>query len=176
LPEEWRESIGVTIFNEGDKTDCSKCNGMSVLSTTYKLLSNILLSHLLPYAKKIIGDRKCGYRRNRSTTDHTFVKHLRKNREQSEAVHQLFQNSRKQIIQLGQGSCVTFLLSWYPYETNNVKVKVKQSHYRPKCPRGFQEVKVKQSRYRPKWPRGFQEIKVPRLHDNGTGWWQGCQP
>ena len=26
------------------------------------------------------------------------------------------------------------------------------------------------------WPRGFQEIKVPRFHDNGTGWWQGCQP
>jgi len=25
------------------------------------------------------------------------------------------------------------------------------------------------------WPRGFQEVKVPRFHDNGTGWWQGCQ-
>jgi hypothetical protein len=35
------------------------------------------------------------------------------------------------------------------------------------------KVKVKQSRYR---PRGFQEVKVPRLHDNGTGWWEGCQP
>jgi hypothetical protein len=26
------------------------------------------------------------------------------------------------------------------------------------------------------WPRGFQEVKVPRFHDNGTGWWEGCQP
>jgi len=26
------------------------------------------------------------------------------------------------------------------------------------------------------WPRGFQEVKVPRFHDNGTGWWLGCQP
>ena len=26
------------------------------------------------------------------------------------------------------------------------------------------------------WPRGFQDVKVPRFHDNGTGWWQGCQP
>jgi len=34
-------------------------------------------------------------------------------------------------------------------------------------------VKVQQSRYR---PRGFQEVKVPRFHDNGTGWWYGCQP
>jgi len=28
----------------------------------------------------------------------------------------------------------------------------------------------------PEWPRGFQEVKVPRFHDNGTGWWLGCQP
>jgi hypothetical protein len=27
-----------------------------------------------------------------------------------------------------------------------------------------------------KWPKEFQEVKVPRLHDNGTGWWKGCQP
>ena len=30
------------------------------------------------------------------------------------------------------------------------------------------KVKVKQSRYR---PRGFQEVKVPRFRDNDTGWW-----
>jgi len=36
--------------------------------------------------------------------------------------------------------------------------------------------KVKQSRYRPEVPRWSQEVKVPRLRDNGTGWWQGCQP
>jgi hypothetical protein len=33
------------------------------------------------------------------------------------------------------------------------------------------KVKVKQSRYRPEWPRGFQEVKVLRFPDNGTGWW-----
>jgi len=22
----------------------------------------------------------------------------------------------------------------------------------------------------------FQEVKAPRFRDNGTGWWQGCQP
>ena len=30
--------------------------------------------------------------------------------------------------------------------------------------------KVKQSHYRPKVPRGFQEVKVRRLRDNGPGW------
>jgi len=32
-------------------------------------------------------------------------------------------------------------------------------------------IKVKQSHYRPDLPRGFQEVKVPRLCSNGTGWW-----
>ena len=33
-----------------------------------------------------------------------------------------------------------------------------------------EEVKVKQFHYRPEVPRGFQEVKVPRLRDNGPGW------
>ena len=32
-------------------------------------------------------------------------------------------------------------------------------------------IKVKQPHYMPKVPRGFQEVQVPRFHDNGTGWW-----
>jgi len=52
------------------------------LPTTYKILTNIVLSGLTPYAEEIIGDHQCGYRRYRSTTDHVFciVKYLRKNR------------------------------------------------------------------------------------------------
>jgi len=33
------------------------------------------------------------------------------------------------------------------------------------------KVKVKQSHYRPDVPRLLQEVNVPRLHDNGPGWW-----
>jgi len=33
------------------------------------------------------------------------------------------------------------------------------------------KVKAKQSRYRPEVSIGFQEVKVPRLRDNGSGWW-----
>jgi len=53
---------------------------------------NILLSRLIPYAKEIIGDHECGFRRNRSTTDHIFCirQILEKNWEHNEAVHQLF--------------------------------------------------------------------------------------
>ena len=38
--------------------------------TTYKILSNILLSRLTAHAEKIIGYHQCGFRRNRSATDH----------------------------------------------------------------------------------------------------------
>ena len=53
---EWKESIIVPIYKKGDKTDCSNYRGVSLLSTTYKTLSSILLSMLTPYAGEIIGD------------------------------------------------------------------------------------------------------------------------
>jgi len=51
LPEKWKESIIVPIHKKGDKTDCNNYRGISLLPTTYKMLSNILLSRLIPYAK-----------------------------------------------------------------------------------------------------------------------------
>ena len=65
------ESIIVSICKKGDKTDCSNYRGISLLLTTYKILSNILLSRLTPYAEEIIGDHQCGFQCNSSTTDHT---------------------------------------------------------------------------------------------------------
>jgi len=55
LPEEWKDSITVPIYKKGDKTDCSNYTGISLLPNTYKILSNILLSRLTPYAEEIIG-------------------------------------------------------------------------------------------------------------------------
>jgi len=72
LPEDWKEWIIVPIHKKGDKTDCNNYRGISLLPATYKILSNILLSRLIPYATEIIGDHHCGFRRNRSTIDHIF--------------------------------------------------------------------------------------------------------
>jgi hypothetical protein len=72
LPDQWEESIIVPIHKKGDKTDCNNYRGMSLLSTSYKTLSNILLSRLVPYIDEIIGDHQCGFRRNRSTTYQIF--------------------------------------------------------------------------------------------------------
>jgi hypothetical protein len=67
------------------------------LSTTYKILSNILLSRLTPYAEEIIGDHQCGFRCNRSATDHIYsMCHiLEKKWEYNEAMHQLFTDFKK---------------------------------------------------------------------------------
>jgi len=51
----------VPLYEKGNKTDCSNYRGISVLPTTYKILSNILLSKLTPYAEENIGDHQCGF-------------------------------------------------------------------------------------------------------------------
>ena len=44
LPEEWKESVIVPIDRKGDKTDFNDYRGISLLPTTYKILSNTPLS------------------------------------------------------------------------------------------------------------------------------------
>jgi hypothetical protein len=46
LPDQWKESIILPIHKKDDKTDCNYYRGISLLSTSYKILSNILLSRL----------------------------------------------------------------------------------------------------------------------------------
>jgi hypothetical protein len=51
LPDQWK----------GDETDCINYRGISLLSTSYKMLSNILLSRLSPYIDEITGDYQLGF-------------------------------------------------------------------------------------------------------------------
>ena len=66
--------------------------GISLFPTTYKVLSNIVLSSLIPYAEEVTGDHQCGFRCNRSTIDHIFcIRQIHEKKwEYNEAVHQLF--------------------------------------------------------------------------------------
>jgi hypothetical protein len=72
LPEELKVSIIVHIYKKGDKTDCNSYRCISLLPTTYKILSNILPLRLSPYGEEFIGDHQCGFRRNRSATFYIF--------------------------------------------------------------------------------------------------------
>jgi retron-type reverse transcriptase len=97
MPYQWKESIVVPIHKNGDKTDCSNYRGISLMATSYKILSNILLSRLIPYADEIIWEHQCGFRRNRSTNDQIFYirQILQKKWEYNGTVHQLFIDFKK---------------------------------------------------------------------------------
>jgi hypothetical protein len=57
LPHQWKASI----HKKADKTECSNYQGISLLPTSYKILSNILFYSLILYADEIIGDHQCRF-------------------------------------------------------------------------------------------------------------------
>jgi hypothetical protein len=125
LPDQWKESFIVPIHKKGDKADCNNYRGISLLSTSYKILSYIILSRLVPYKDEIIGDRQCGFRCNRSTTEQIFCIHqiLAKKWEYNETVRQLFIDLKKAydsvkrevlyniLIEFGVPKCVKMCLN-----------------------------------------------------------------
>jgi hypothetical protein len=46
MPDHWKESIIEPTYKKGDKSVCSTYRGISLLSVSYKSLSNNLLSRL----------------------------------------------------------------------------------------------------------------------------------
>jgi retron-type reverse transcriptase len=97
LPHQWTESNVVPIHKKSEKTECSNYRGISLLSTSYRILSNILLARLTPYADEIIADHQCGFRRSRSTTDQiSYIRQITEKKwEYNGTVHQLFIDFKK---------------------------------------------------------------------------------
>jgi hypothetical protein len=99
-PDEWKKSIIVPIYKKDDKND-NNYWGISLLSTSYKIVSNIFLSRLSPYVDEIIGDHQCGFRRNRPTNYQffAFVRYWRKNGSTVRQYISYSYTSRKPMIQ-----------------------------------------------------------------------------
>jgi hypothetical protein len=97
LPQQWKESIIIPAYKKGDKTDCNNYQGISLLLTAYKIVSNILLARLTPYISEIIGDHQCGFHHNRSTTNQMFYiwQIQEKKWEYNGMAHQLFIDFKK---------------------------------------------------------------------------------
>jgi hypothetical protein len=60
LPDQWNEAIIVPVHKKGDEPDSNNYRMISLLSS-YKILSNILLSKLSPYRDEIIGVHQHGF-------------------------------------------------------------------------------------------------------------------
>jgi hypothetical protein len=61
LPDQWKETIIVPVYKMGDRTDYSNYHGITLLSTSYRILSIILLSRLSQYTDEVIGDHQCEF-------------------------------------------------------------------------------------------------------------------
>jgi hypothetical protein len=93
-PTSRRNQLSYLFIENGDKNECSNYRGISLLPTSYKILSNIL-SRLIPYADEIIGEHQRRFRRKRLTTDQIFyIRHiLEKKWGYNGIVHHTFQES-----------------------------------------------------------------------------------
>jgi len=73
LPVQWNTSILCPIYKKGDALDCRNYRGISLLCTAYKVLSNVLLNRLIPYAKDIVGEYQAGFTKGKSTLDQIHI-------------------------------------------------------------------------------------------------------
>jgi sorting nexin-29 len=96
LPQQWKESI-IAPIHKRVIILTNNYQGVSLLSTAYKIFSNILLARLTPYVNEVIGDHQCGSNHNRSTTYQIFFLHqiLEKKWEYNGTVYQLFIDFKK---------------------------------------------------------------------------------
>lgn len=73
MPEEYRRGTICPIHKKKDKSVCGKYRGMALLSTVHKVFMKILARQLEPLVEDVIREYQCGFRQNRSTTDHIFM-------------------------------------------------------------------------------------------------------
>jgi hypothetical protein len=98
LPEEWKESIIVPIYNKDDKTDFSNYTGVSLLLTTYTMFSNILLSLFNSICREgLLRTIRVDFNSTGQlqTIYSAAVTYSTKDRNKNDAVHQPFMDFKK---------------------------------------------------------------------------------
>jgi len=73
IENDWNTAILCPIFKKGDLTNTEYYRGISLLDTTYKVLSTAILNRIEKYASEMIGEYQCGFRKGKSTSDHIFT-------------------------------------------------------------------------------------------------------
>jgi hypothetical protein len=92
IPKPWQVSVLRPIYKKGGIMNCKNYRGISLLNISYKVLSNIILNRLKPYAKEVVGDYQTGFTAGKSTTDqiHIIKQITRKSHKFDKDVYLLF--------------------------------------------------------------------------------------
>lgn len=87
-PQQWKDADIISIYKKkGDRAICGNSWGISLLSTSGKVLTKILLTRILnSIAEQVLPESQCGFRKERSTADMVFV--ARQLQEKSVEQHQ----------------------------------------------------------------------------------------
>lgn len=73
IENDWNTVILCPIFKKGYPTNTENYEGISLLDTTYKLLSTAILNRIKMYASEIIGEYQYDFHKRKSTSDHIFT-------------------------------------------------------------------------------------------------------
>lgn len=73
LPSELRHALIVSIFKMGDRAECGNYRGMSLLSTTRKVIAHVFANRMLPLPEEVLSESQCSFRPSRGTADMIFT-------------------------------------------------------------------------------------------------------
>lgn len=99
LPEDWKIALLCPVHKKGDKQECNNYRGIALLSVTYKVFANCILSRIKTKSEQTIGDYQGGFRPGRSTVDQIFILRqlFQKTWEFDKEMHMLFLDFKKSV-------------------------------------------------------------------------------
>lgn len=73
MPKAWEMGVICPLYKKGDILCCENYIGITLLSTGYKVLSNIICGRIQSYLEKIIGKYQCGFMKEKPVADQMFI-------------------------------------------------------------------------------------------------------
>lgn len=71
IPQEWKNSMSVSVFKKGDITNPASYRGITLLSISLNFFTKIIADRITSIVP--INEEQQGFRENRSTTDALFI-------------------------------------------------------------------------------------------------------
>jgi len=70
MPTDWKDEIIVTLYKgKGQKSECSNCRPITLLSVSGKVFVHVILAHIQPLLDRTRRPQQSGFTRGRSTID-----------------------------------------------------------------------------------------------------------